>query len=640
MVIARQGPSLMELLGDVGYALDTPGAYLRGLLAARPGERVSGAELFGLEDEGTKGMLGGLLAEMALDPLNLLTAGLPIAAVLGKGDEAADLARAGMSLEDIVSQNKVVDELLAAGVMPEELAEKTLFSREAFRPREGVSAEEVVDAYEGLFPGVADYRGDVFSDDELLGLIREQMAEPVGPALAGFAGNVDESGVLADLDRLADEEGLEALMDAVREERVGGLEEGASEFGLSPLRAMIPESDPLYELLEGYREIQPAQHMTTGNVEELTDLMTSGGNVPIVLDEASGGSWGGRGVYLTTEGKTPAYLQGGRKKLRGTVFTENPLVVPGHYYGPAALQDFIRDNRHLFPELAPGQEDIVGTAKTGVKAELEAGLEDIDELPYHDQEADMHKEAVEIAHQETNFLSHDLREELDEFLENYDLDFDEMVEEFASQRHLDDGIQDFGGFMADKMADYGESSSLGTSDSFGSYVDAVEEVEEASMADEALKALGGFTPAQASDIARRQGYDSVIFTERELLPFGEQAPPNWMDDLFLSDDYDKFRSAVLEDPDFWLEINLLYPETAEKYATEAGVSIPRHGDPGHGQLFNIGPTGELSAGKKIPVPKKKRTPSKKAQKAILAAIGVEGFSRALKSYGASKEAAA
>ena len=229
---------------------------------------------------------------------------------------------------------------------------------------------------------------------------------------------------------------------------------------------------------------------------------------------------------------------------------------------------------------------------------------------------------------------------MDEFLENYDLDFDEMVEEFASQRHLDDGIQDFGGFMADKMADYGESSSLGTSDSFGSYVDAVEEVEEASMADEALKALGGFTPAQASDIARRQGYDSVIFTERELLPFGEQAPPNWMDDLFLSDDYDKFRSAVLEDPDFWLEINLLYPETAEKYATEAGVSIPRHGDPGHGQLFNIGPTGELSAGKKIPVPKKKRTPSKKAQKAILAAIGVEGFSRALKSYGASKEAAA
>jgi hypothetical protein len=59
---------LLDALGDAGYALDTPGAYLRGALAGRPGERASGEELlsgYGVD----AGPWGGMAAEMVLDPL-------------------------------------------------------------------------------------------------------------------------------------------------------------------------------------------------------------------------------------------------------------------------------------------------------------------------------------------------------------------------------------------------------------------------------------------------------------------------------------------------------------------------------------------------------------------------------------------
>jgi hypothetical protein len=62
---------LLELLGDAGHILDTPGAYLRGAMAGRPGERASGQEMLG--DWGIDGgFAGGLAADIALDPLNLL----------------------------------------------------------------------------------------------------------------------------------------------------------------------------------------------------------------------------------------------------------------------------------------------------------------------------------------------------------------------------------------------------------------------------------------------------------------------------------------------------------------------------------------------------------------------------------------
>jgi hypothetical protein len=90
---------LLDALGDVGYALDTPGAYTRGLLAGRPGERASGEEM--LSSYGVDaGPWGGLAAEVVVDPLTLLP---PLwgaykgTRALGKGiglaDDAAPLAR-------------------------------------------------------------------------------------------------------------------------------------------------------------------------------------------------------------------------------------------------------------------------------------------------------------------------------------------------------------------------------------------------------------------------------------------------------------------------------------------------------------------------------------------------------------------
>lgn len=66
---------LLDALGSVGYALDTPGALLRGALAGRAGERASGQDLlssYGLSSaDDPWGGLKGFGAEALLDPLAL-----------------------------------------------------------------------------------------------------------------------------------------------------------------------------------------------------------------------------------------------------------------------------------------------------------------------------------------------------------------------------------------------------------------------------------------------------------------------------------------------------------------------------------------------------------------------------------------
>lgn len=85
----------MSLWEDLFYALDTPGALFRGVLAGRPGERVSGRELIGAEPGTLLGEGLGLGADLLLDPLNLLGAGAIVKGV--KGLRGGRAARAGLS---------------------------------------------------------------------------------------------------------------------------------------------------------------------------------------------------------------------------------------------------------------------------------------------------------------------------------------------------------------------------------------------------------------------------------------------------------------------------------------------------------------------------------------------------------------
>ncbi len=84
---------IWEILSTLGYIADTPGAYSRGLLAGRPGERVSGDELIGglgMEEGGMRSALG-FGADMLLDPMNLVP-GAGLGAAAAKIGGAARLA--------------------------------------------------------------------------------------------------------------------------------------------------------------------------------------------------------------------------------------------------------------------------------------------------------------------------------------------------------------------------------------------------------------------------------------------------------------------------------------------------------------------------------------------------------------------
>lgn len=72
--------ALMDALDGIGYALDTPGAYLRGALSGRFGERASGQEMLsslGMEDPVAG---AGFAAELVSDPLAIA---MPLLGALG-----------------------------------------------------------------------------------------------------------------------------------------------------------------------------------------------------------------------------------------------------------------------------------------------------------------------------------------------------------------------------------------------------------------------------------------------------------------------------------------------------------------------------------------------------------------------------
>lgn len=119
--------AILSGLGTAGYVLDTPGAYLRGLLSGNPGERVSGRDMLGTwgralgaPDDFDPGFVGGLAADIATDPFNLL--GGAALGLVGKARRAA------------LANNARRAELLATGGMPAEKAALTRVADEAGKP--------------------------------------------------------------------------------------------------------------------------------------------------------------------------------------------------------------------------------------------------------------------------------------------------------------------------------------------------------------------------------------------------------------------------------------------------------------------------------------------------------------------------
>lgn len=101
--------TLISLMESLGYAIDTPGAYTRGLLAGRPGERASGRDMLQSWGIQNPGFLGGLGAEMLFDPMNLIPAGM--------------LAKGARSVSGINRANKASRAMRAGGAAPGELAD-------------------------------------------------------------------------------------------------------------------------------------------------------------------------------------------------------------------------------------------------------------------------------------------------------------------------------------------------------------------------------------------------------------------------------------------------------------------------------------------------------------------------------------
>ncbi len=134
---------LLDILGGVGDVLDTPGRFTRTALAGRnpfatvfdPSKGVSGRDLlqqYGMVGENQDGLdggdIGGFLAEMALDPTNLIGGGM-LARVMGKASKAK-AANKGIEAANALSLKQRLQ-----GFMPEEVAKLTKIVDETGRPK-------------------------------------------------------------------------------------------------------------------------------------------------------------------------------------------------------------------------------------------------------------------------------------------------------------------------------------------------------------------------------------------------------------------------------------------------------------------------------------------------------------------------
>lgn len=171
--------NLMDLIDGVGYVLDTPGAYTRGLIAGRPGERVAGRDLLerygivGANQEGLDaGDVGGFLAELLLDPTNLIGGGA-LKAVTGanKGIRAANasskaMRAAGAMPEEIARLTKLRDINVPESLNPAEATAAGPLKMYHGTKRSGIEARDIDPRYAGSNTDSGFYsEGSYFSDD-------------------------------------------------------------------------------------------------------------------------------------------------------------------------------------------------------------------------------------------------------------------------------------------------------------------------------------------------------------------------------------------------------------------------------------------------------------------------------------------
>lgn len=180
--------SLMAALGFIGDVVDTPGSWVRNTLAGEnpfkgtlsPENRTSGRKMLealgiigGNTDGLDRGDIYGFLAEMALDPTNLIGAGL-----LRNTAKAAKAAKAS---------NAASDAMRAVGAMPEEIARLTKITDEAGAPRNTYHGSTV--AFEKFDPAKS-------SPDNLFGRGYYTTSSPdVASSYAGIDSRVPDSDI-------------------------------------------------------------------------------------------------------------------------------------------------------------------------------------------------------------------------------------------------------------------------------------------------------------------------------------------------------------------------------------------------------------------------------------------------------------
>lgn len=176
----------MDLLSGAGTVLDTPGRFTRTALAGRnpfaaifdPSQGVSGRDLlqqYGMVGENTdqgwtpdSGDIGGFLAEMALDPTNLIGGGL-LAKILGTASKAK-AANRGIDTANALSVKQRLQ-----GFMPEEVAKLTKIVDETGQPKRmlhgtpesGIGVRELAVEHAGKNTGNKGFigHGISFTDD-------------------------------------------------------------------------------------------------------------------------------------------------------------------------------------------------------------------------------------------------------------------------------------------------------------------------------------------------------------------------------------------------------------------------------------------------------------------------------------------